>query len=210
MLATVQGEDKQYRVLIVSDSNQQASGKGIYWKDRELSKVIMDAHFSGTNKFDFDGESYSIESVTVHPRYSTEKSKWKKYNSLTETKELYVFRQKGIYDDPEKGYELVDTKLYFPQISQAIKVTVYYEAEDLVDPDAVAFSIEFKVNNISLAEEVLLEAIMEMPVMGGGEADKKRNVDRVDRVGFHFRRSHLVSDCEQRQHIEPLILSLVP
>ena len=129
---------------------------------------------------------------------------------MTETKELYVFRQKGIYDDPEKGYELVDTKLYFPQISQAIKVTVYYEAEDLVDPDAVAFSIEFKVNNISLAEEVLLEAIMEMPVMGGGEADKKRNVDRVDRVGFHFRRSHLVSDCEQRQHIEPLILSLVP
>ena len=56
----------------------------------------------------------------------------------------------------------------------------------------------------------MLEAIMEMPVMGGGEADKKRNVDRVDRVGFHFRRSHLVSNCEQRQHIEPLILSLVP
>ncbi len=146
MLATVQGEDKQYRVLIVSDSNQQASGKGIYWKDRELSKVIMDAHFSGTNKFDFDGESYSIESVTVHPRYSTEKSKWKKYNSLTETKELYVFRQKGIYDDPEKGYELVDTKLYFPQISQAIKVTVYYEA-------ATAIAVKMKSSALSLHEK---------------------------------------------------------
>ena len=63
--------------------------------------------------------------------------------------------------------------------------------------------------SISLAEKVFLETLMEMPVMGRGEADKKRNVDRVDRVRFHFCRKHLVSDCEQRQNIEPIVLGFV-
>ena len=128
LLARVQSNSKQYDILVVGDSHQQNSGKGIYWKNRELAKLITDAHFSGTNSFSFDGIRYSLESVTKYTRYSTEKSKWVKFNSVAEAKELYVFKQKGIYDNPENGYELVDAKLYFPQKRQAIKVAVYYQA----------------------------------------------------------------------------------
>ena len=88
----------------------------------------MEAHFSGRKTFLFDGARYSIETVTKYARYSVEKRKWVKFNSITEAKELYVYKQKGIYDNPENGYELVDAKLYFPQKRQAIKVAVYYQA----------------------------------------------------------------------------------
>ena len=128
LLARVLSSSKQYDILVVGDSHQQDSGKGIYWKNRELAKLITDAHFSGTNTFSFDGIRYSLESVTKYARYSTEINKWVKFNSVAEAKELYVFKQKGIYDNPENGYELVDAKLYFPQKRQAIKVALYYQA----------------------------------------------------------------------------------
>ena len=128
LLGSVLGNKKKYDILIVGDSNQQKSAEGIYWKNRELSKSILEAHFSGTNSFLFDGVRYSLESVTKYARYSAEKSKWVKFNSIAEAKELYVFKQKGVYDNPENGYELVDAKLYFPQKKQAIKVAVYYQA----------------------------------------------------------------------------------
>ena len=125
LLARVLSNLKQYDILIVGDSNQQNSAKGVYWKNRELAKAITEAHFSGKNSFSFDGIRYSLESVTKYARYSTEKSKWIKFNSIAEAKELYVYKQKGIYDNPENGYELVGAKLYFPQKRQAIKVAVY-------------------------------------------------------------------------------------
>lgn len=73
LLARVLSNSKQYDILIVGDSHQQDSGKGIYWKNRELAKLITDAQFSSTNTFSFDGIRYSLESVTKYVRYSTEK-----------------------------------------------------------------------------------------------------------------------------------------
>ena len=64
LLARVLSNSKKYDILIVGDSNQQNSARGIYWKNRELAKAIIDAHFSGTNSFSFDGIRYSLESVT--------------------------------------------------------------------------------------------------------------------------------------------------
>ena len=55
LLARVQSNSKQYDILVVGDSHQQNSGKGIYWKNRELAKLITDAHFSGTNSFSYYG-----------------------------------------------------------------------------------------------------------------------------------------------------------
>ena len=128
MLASLSGEDRHYGVMIVSDQTQQASSKGIYWKNRELSKKIIDAHFTKSNRFIFDGKEYNITGVKTYPKYSSVSAYWHKLNNADETKELYIFKQKGIYDNPENGYELVDAKLYFPEKKQAIKVAVYYQA----------------------------------------------------------------------------------
>ena len=128
MLVDAHRKDCQYKILIVGDADQQSSSRGIYWKNRELSKVIMEANFSDRKTFTFDDLRYTIDSVREYPRYKAEKNKWLKFNNTTEAKELYIFKQKGIYDDPKNGYELVDAKLYFPQKKQAIRVAVYYQA----------------------------------------------------------------------------------
>ena len=128
MQVCITGKGKKYVILVVDDDKQQNSTQGIYWKNRELSKKIVEASFSGKNVFSFDGIDYTVEAVKKYPKYNTFRNRWDRLENNSEAKELYVFKQKGIYDDPANGYELVDAKLYFPQKRQEIKATLYYQA----------------------------------------------------------------------------------
>jgi len=89
----------------------------------------LSTHFSGNNKFVLYDDEYIIDSVTEYSKYSAEQREWQKHNSPG-TKELYIYKQKGIYDNPNGEYELVGATMYFPKIMEAITVAVYYKKSE--------------------------------------------------------------------------------
>jgi len=129
LLASIRVNGEHYDILIVSDDAQQCSDNGIYWKGRTLSKFVLDAHFSGNNKFTLKETEYIIDSVKKYSKYSAAQREWQKHNTPN-SKELYVFKQKGIYDNSNEGYELVNAAMYFPKKMQSITVPVYYKESE--------------------------------------------------------------------------------
>jgi len=82
-------------------------------------------------------------------------------------------------------------------------------ADNLIDPDREAAVIEFKVYNLPLPEEVVLEPAMELSVVGRGETYQEGDVDGIQT----FRNTstlQLIGDCEEGQYIKTVIFSLVP
>lgn len=86
---------KQYR----PESNSLGSGQVLHrpYKYEEAKIIVREMA---------DGIHYSLESVTKYVRYSTEKNKWVKFNSVAEAKELYVFKQKGYTTIQKMGMNL--------------------------------------------------------------------------------------------------------
>ena len=128
MLAEIASVNDKYNVVIVEKQVEQKTAEGIYWKNRDLSKLITNAHFTGEKKFRFKEKDYEILSVKQGSRYSAFKTEWNKFNDTTHSKDLIIYKQKGILEKNKDKYELVDVQLYFPAKFQAIKVTMYYES----------------------------------------------------------------------------------
>lgn len=83
-------------------------------------------------------------------------------------------------------------------------------ADHFTDADAVVFVVELKVNDVPFSQEVLLEAVVKLPVMRGRQPDKQRDIHRIDGIGFDACSLHLIRDGKQRKDIKAIVLGLVP
>lgn len=209
-----------HRILIVDLEEHKKSTSGIYWKNREISKLIIDSHFNKKTDFVFYGNVYHIVSVLACKQYNSFKREWLKFNDISQAKELVIYNQKGVYDNKNKGYELVDVQMYFPMIKQAIKVAVYYhESSDLYFMNRGSFeklvkahgfpNVNYRsvgksgdplndISSFNTESKLMLLGYNVNQDNGLSTAERQNLLDRVIRSGQ-------LSDAEVANHLEMLI-----